>query len=159
MSGSVPWSAEEFVDEAPPPGLAGFVRAHDRVVLVGAVPAHVPPRRRVAAGHQPAGQADAQVDPVVEATGDALRTTGGVGRRGRRITGFREVLAGQSSLRFSWDSSRSRTRWARVSTSSGIRPSLRATLKTCRSALIISRRSRPYAADGVSCTWLPSLSQ
>ena len=90
--------------------------------------------------------------------GDALRAAVGdaPGRRARRGL---DVLAGHIVLRSSSDSSRSMSRCARRSTSSGIRPSSRATRKTSRSASSISRRSRPYACDGVSRSRPPSRSQ
>src|SRR6201990_1853614 len=98
---------------------------------------HVPLGRRVAARDVAAAEAQPQVNPVVQTGGVALRAARLLGRQRGRLDGLLEVLTGQSSLRSSRDSSRSRSRWARVSTSSGMRPSLRATLKTRRSAPII----------------------
>ena len=66
------------VDEAVRPRLAGLDRADQRVLVLARVAAGVLVRRRVAAPHLPAAEADAQVDPAVAgleallAAGDAV---------------------------------------------------------------------------------------
>src|SRR6266545_180095 len=77
----------------------------------------------------------------------------------RRPTRSGARIPPSHSSRWSSDSSRSRSRCARRSTSSGMRPSSRACRNTSRSASSIARRSRPYTSEGVSRRRPPRRSQ
>src|SRR5262249_37600842 len=129
-----------FVYEAPAPELARLDRLHHRVVGEQEVLRGVPARRRVAAGNMAARQALAQVNQVGEAASDALRAA--LNLRQLDLLHRLQMHAGLRSPRSSSVSSKSMSRCAWRSVSSGMRPVSRALRNTSRSAISISRRSR-----------------
>lgn len=76
-------SIHQVVDVAPAPGFAGLVRAHDRMPGVAVVVGGVLMRAGIAASDVAAGQAHAQVRPVILAQLGALLAD--AGRKRRRV--------------------------------------------------------------------------
>lgn len=76
-------SIHQIVDVAPAPGFAGLVRAHDRVRGVAVVVGRVLMGAGIAAPDVAAGQAHAQVRPVILAQLGALLAD--AGRQRRRV--------------------------------------------------------------------------